>query len=142
MKIGLNATYLSDRPSGAKQRFIGIYNELFKRMPNVLFTVYQSKDCELGKYFDSHANVEFIDSPIPDKGRLVKFLAGLRFWRKVFKTERFDLFEGYHLPFTASNMASMANTAPVAVNRWTNRALERRVIAVSWTFGTNRASPA
>lgn len=102
MKIGLNATCLSDRPSGAKQRFIGIYNALFKRMPNAEFTVYQAKGCDLSKHFDSATNVTFINMPIPTDGRLRKFFTGIIYWRKVFKVERFDIFEGFHLPFTSS----------------------------------------
>lgn len=102
MKIGLNATCLGNRPSGAKQRFIGIYTDLFKRMPDAKFIVYQAKDCDLSEYFDAPANVVFINTPIPADGRLRKYFISLNFWRKVFKAEHFDLFEGYHLPFTRS----------------------------------------
>lgn len=111
MRVGLNATCLSERPSGAKQRFIGIYNKLFKRMPDAEFVVFQAKGCDLSQYFDRFHNVAFIDTPIPTDGRIRKFLAGLAFWRKAFKVEHFDLFEGYHLPFTTSptgkNMLTM-----------------------------------
>jgi glycosyltransferase involved in cell wall biosynthesis len=111
MKIGLNATCLSERPSGAKQRFIGIYAGLFKRMPYADFTVYQAKDCDLSKCFPPSANVMFITTPIPSYGRIRKFLAGLGYWRNAFKLRQFDLFEGYHLPFTKSptgkNMLTM-----------------------------------
>ena len=41
MKVGLNATCFNNRPSGAKQRFIGIYSELIKRMPNTEFLIYE-----------------------------------------------------------------------------------------------------
>ena len=45
MKIGLNATCFNERPSGAKQRFIGMYNELFKLMPDAQFIIFQPADC-------------------------------------------------------------------------------------------------
>lgn len=102
MKVGLNATCLSERPSGAKQRFIGIYNELFKRMPDTEFVVYQAKDCELSKAFDQFNNVTFVATPIPADGRIAKLLISSSYWRKVLKTEGFDLFEGFHLPFIAA----------------------------------------
>ncbi len=102
MKIGLNATCLNKRPSGAKQRFVGLYNALFKRMPDAEFVIYQTSDSDLREYFSMHNNVVFVEAPIPDGGRLRKYLAGLRFWRKEFSKRQFDIFEGYHLPFTAS----------------------------------------
>ncbi len=107
MKIGLNATCIGLRPSGAKQRFIGIYAELFKRMPYASFSVYQARDCDISDCFASFPYVEFIKTPIPIDGRIHKFIASQRFWPKAFKRSAFDLFEGYHLPFTA---------APGAVN--------------------------
>jgi len=102
MKVGLNATCLSERPSGAKQRFIGIYNALFKRMPEVEFTIYQAVNCDLRNSFRPFPNVTFVDTPIPSDGRMMKYFISLAYWRKVFKHTHFDLFEGYHLPFMAS----------------------------------------
>lgn len=102
MKVGLNATCLSERPSGAKQRFIGIYNALFERMPELEFTIYQAENCDLRKCFRPFPNVTFIDTPIPADGRFIKFFIGLAYWRKVFKHTHFDVFEGYHLPFMPS----------------------------------------
>lgn len=107
MKIGLNATCLGERPSGAKQRFIGIYAELFRRMPDASFTVYQAKHCDLSASFAFSPNVEFIDTPIPVDGRVRKLVSAQHFWPKAFNSRCFDIFEGFHLPFT---------TAPGAVN--------------------------
>lgn len=102
MKVGLNATCLGERPSGAKQRFIGIYAELFKRMPDARFSVYQARNCDLNRCFAASSNVEFIDTPIPVDGRLQKFIASQLFWPENLKSRHFDIFEGYHLPFTAA----------------------------------------
>ena len=46
MRIALNATCLNDRPSGAKQRFLGIYRELIRLTPNYQYVVLQPLDSE------------------------------------------------------------------------------------------------
>ena len=57
MKIALNATSLNDRPSGAKQRFVGIYGELVKRLPDVEFVIYEPTDCRVGSWFADASNI-------------------------------------------------------------------------------------
>ena len=37
MKIGLNSTCFNNRPSGAKQRFVGLYNSLISHLPEFEF---------------------------------------------------------------------------------------------------------
>ena len=51
MKVGLNATCFNDRPSGAKQRFVGIYSELIKCLPDTEFVIYEPSDCRVGSWF-------------------------------------------------------------------------------------------
>ena len=77
MKVGLNATCLNDRPSGAKQRFIGIYRELVALAPEVHFVIYEPSDCDVGKWFAGSQNVTAIKTPIPSEGRALKALRGL-----------------------------------------------------------------
>lgn len=98
MKIGLNATCFNDRPSGAKQRFIGMYNELFKLMPDAQFIIFQPEDCSFENWFDEFKHVSFYTTPIPSEGRLNKFFKGYFFWNKILRREKFDLFEGFNLP--------------------------------------------
>ena len=98
MKIGLNATCLNDRPSGAKQRFVGIYGELVKRLPDTEFVVYEPEDCKVGAWFDGAPNVSVRRTPLPSEGRLKKFLSGLSYWRTALPREKFDLFEGFNQP--------------------------------------------
>jgi glycosyltransferase involved in cell wall biosynthesis len=98
LKIGLNATCLNDRPSGANQRFVGIYGELVRRLPDAEFVVYEPTDCAVGAWFDRAPNVSVRRTPIPSSGRARKLIGGLRYWRSSLSNERFDLFEGYHLP--------------------------------------------
>ncbi len=98
MKIGLNATCLNDRPSGAKQRFIGIYGELVKRLPDSEFVVYEPLDCRVGAWFDGAPNVTVRSTPIPSEGRAQKLFSGRLYWPKALASERFDIFEGFNLP--------------------------------------------
>ena len=98
LKIGLNATCFNDRPSGAKQRFIGVYGELVKRLPDAEFVIYEPADCRVGAWFDGAPNVTFRSTPIPSDGRARKFVSGLRYWHTAFSREGFDIFEGLNLP--------------------------------------------
>ncbi len=98
MKIGLNATCFNDRPSGARQRFVGIYSELVKRLPDSEFVVYEPADCRVGDWFDGAPNVYTRRTPIPSEGRARKFIGGLRYWNTTIPKEGFDLFERFNLP--------------------------------------------
>lgn len=98
MKIGLNATCLNDRPSGAKQRFVGIYGELVKRLPDAEFVVYEPEDCRVGAWFDGAPNVSARRTPLPSAGRIKKFLGGLGYWPMALARDRFDLFECFNQP--------------------------------------------
>lgn len=98
MKIGLNATCFNDRPSGAKQRFIGIYKALFERLKDDEFVVYEPLDCRIAAWFDAPDNVTFKQTPLSNHGRLQKFFGGFRYWPSELKREQFDIFEWFHLP--------------------------------------------
>lgn len=102
MKVALNATCFNDRPSGARQRFVGIYTELFKRMPNDEFVIFEPADTRIASWFDDLPNVTVLTTPIPSAGRLSKFLAGFRYWTKVLSHGDFDIFEVSHLPLIRS----------------------------------------
>jgi len=98
MKIGLNATCFNMRPSGAKHRFLGIYRHLFELLPNAQFLVYQPKDFEISKCFFDRKNVKFITLPVNSRSRYLKFLIGLMIFPKIFKKEKFDIFESFNFP--------------------------------------------
>ncbi len=102
MKIGLNATCFNDRPSGARQRFVGIYGELVRRLPDAEFVVYEPEDCRVGAWFKGAPNVFARRTPLPSEGRTWKLLNGLRYWRSALQNERFDLFEIFSLPVAKS----------------------------------------
>jgi glycosyltransferase involved in cell wall biosynthesis len=99
MIIGLNATCLNDRPSGAKQRFIGIYGGLINSLPNAKFFIYEPKDSDISSWFVNAANVTYIRTPIPSEGRVIKFLCSFIYFHCEFKKKKYDFFEGFHLPF-------------------------------------------
>ncbi len=98
MKVGLNATCINDRPSGAKQRFIGIYGHLVRRMPEVEFVIFEPNDCRMRHWFGDAPNVSTRATPIPSEGRVGKLVKNLGFWRGALRHEHFDLFESFHLP--------------------------------------------
>jgi glycosyltransferase involved in cell wall biosynthesis len=98
LKVGLNATCFNDRPSGARQRFVGIYSELVKRLPDTEFIVYEPSDCRIGGWFDGVPNISTRRTPIPSEGRARKFINGLRYWNSAIRREGFDLFERFNLP--------------------------------------------
>jgi glycosyltransferase involved in cell wall biosynthesis len=99
MIIGLNATCLNDRPSGAKQRFIGIYGGLIKLLPNAEFIIYEPKDSSISSWFVNTINVTYIRTPIPSEGRFIKFLFSYLYFKNEFRKKKYDFFEGFHLPF-------------------------------------------
>ncbi len=98
MRVGLNATCLNDRPSGARQRFLGIYGELFKRLPNTEFIVYEPADCRVASWFGGSQNVTSRQTPIPSEGRVRKVLGGICYWDAALSRDALDIFECFSLP--------------------------------------------
>ena len=81
MIIGLNATCLNDRPSGAKQRFIGIYGGLISAFPSAKFIIYEPKDSNISDWFVNTENVIYVRTPIPSEGRVIKFIFSLIYFQ-------------------------------------------------------------
>lgn len=98
MRVGLNATCLNDRPSGAKQRFQGIYGSLVQRLPEVEFVLYEPVDCRVADWFAGAPNVTARRTHIPSEGRVGKFVHGLAYWGSALREERFDIFECFNQP--------------------------------------------
>ena len=98
MRIGLNATCFNDRPSGANQRFRGIYGALIARCPDFEFVVYEPADCEVGRWFGDAPNVIRRPTPLLSTSRIRRTWAGTTFWRSAFKRDKLDLFEMFNLP--------------------------------------------
>ncbi len=98
MRIGLNATCFSERPSGANQRFRHLYGALIRRNPDWQFIVYEPQDVRVARWFAPCPNVEARPTPIPAEGRVARLLAGRGYWNKALRADRLDLFEAFHLP--------------------------------------------
>jgi glycosyltransferase involved in cell wall biosynthesis len=98
VKIGLNATCIGERASGARQRFLGLYSEVARRLPESEFVIYAPVDADLAPQFADSPNVTVKRTPIPSAGRVRKLVAGLRYWRRELAAERYDVFELFHLP--------------------------------------------
>lgn len=67
-------------------------------MPEVEFIVFEPADCRMADWFSGLSNVHTRATPIPSEGRWRKLLYSSLFWRKMFRQQSFDLFEGSHLP--------------------------------------------
>ncbi len=102
MKIGLNATCLNNRPSGAKQRFVGIYSEVAKSLPESEFVIYEPTDCSVKKWFEDLDNITARKTPIQSEGRFERLFGGLRYWPSQLAQDKLDFFEGFHLPLIRS----------------------------------------
>ena len=98
LRIGLNATCFSSRPSGAKQRFIGVYTELFKLMHDCEFIVYEPIDFQIRDLFKDCNNVKYKVTPMKSYSRFQRNLAGFFYWRKEFLNSTFDIFETFNFP--------------------------------------------
>ena len=102
MRVGLNAICFDDRPSGAKQRFLGIYGALISAHPEIDFVIYEPADCRVAQWFAGAANVVARPTPVPSSGQLRKAVAGARFWRHRLRADRLDLFETFNLPMVVA----------------------------------------
>lgn len=102
MKIGLNATCINERPSGARQRFIGLYGNLVKLMTDAEFVIYEPSDSRIGNWFSNDPNVTVRKTHIPSKGRAIKMFNGLGYWHEALSQERLNIFECLNMPLVKS----------------------------------------
>lgn len=98
LRIGLNATCFSERPSGANQRFRHLFGALIRQQPDWQFIIYEPRDVRVAAWFADSPNVEARVTPLPAEGRAARLLAGLGYWRQALRADRLDLFECFHLP--------------------------------------------
>lgn len=136
MRIGINATCINERPSGARQRFVGLLSQLARMMPDSEFVIFEPEDCRVGSWFADAPNVTARRTPLHSGRRLQRYLRGLPYWRTVFARERFDLFESLHMPAVrASSGRTLLTIHDVRGlhpgNRWWTRWLFARVLRSS-----------
>jgi len=99
MRIGINVTSINSRPSGVREQFYGLFNELIKKMNDTEFVLYEPSDFPVGKQFEKIENVSSIATTIPSDKRLLKQLKSLLYWNITKAHEKLDIFEGLSLPF-------------------------------------------
>ncbi|MDF2369217.1 MAG: glycosyltransferase family 1 protein [Rhizobiaceae bacterium] len=98
MRIGLNATCFNNRPSGARQRFLGLYLPTILALPDVHFVVYSAADINAEHWFRNVQNVSIRRTPVPSEGRWNRIISGLGYWPTTLRKDKLDLLEGFHLP--------------------------------------------
>jgi glycosyltransferase involved in cell wall biosynthesis len=98
MRIGLNATCLNNRPSGARQRFVGIYSHAFRLLQEHEFVVFEPADCRIRDWFTGVPNVSYRATALPSTGRIRRFTRGATFWSRELKSQGLDALECFHLP--------------------------------------------
>lgn len=98
MRVGINATCINDRPSGARQRFVGLLSQLVRLMPDSEFVIFEPVDCRVGDWFADAPNVTVRRTPLHSERRVQRLLRGLIYWRRALAAERFDVFEALHMP--------------------------------------------
>lgn len=98
MRIGLNATCFNDRPSGARQRFLGLYLPAICALSDSSFVIYSAKDVNPSQWFDGLDNVSIRHTPVPSEGRWNRIVSGLTYWPTTLRKDKLDLLEGFHLP--------------------------------------------
>jgi glycosyltransferase involved in cell wall biosynthesis len=133
MRIGINATCLNDRPSGAKQRFLGLYSALFCERPDDEFTVFSPIDCDMSAWFLDCPNVSIVQTRIPSVGRVKKFLSSKFYLPRAFDLGRFECFEVLQLPIVrprhAHSILTIHDVRGVRSEKpWLYRTMYHRVV--------------
>lgn len=133
LRIGLNATCFSERPSGANQRFRHLLGALIRQRPEWQFIVYEPRDVRVAAWFASFPNVEARVTPLPAEGRMARLAAGLGYWRGALRADRLDLFESFHLPAVIApdcpTLLTIHDLRPVRPDApWAERLVARPVL--------------
>ncbi len=94
MKIAITSSCYGTQQTGATQRFRGIYRELFKRLTDTEFVVFEPRDCNIRSWFELSENVRFTTTPLSNRQhRAQKLLQGFTFWPAILKREGCDIFD-------------------------------------------------
>lgn len=136
MRIGINATCINNRPSGARQRFVGLLTQLGRLMPAAEFVVFEPADCPMAAWFPGAGNVLTRRTPLNSQRRWQRHIRGLFYWPGVFANEHFDLFEALHMPATRAPTGKTLLTIHdvrglYPESGWLTRQLYRHVLRTS-----------
>lgn len=97
MRIALNGTGFSNRPSGARQRFVEIYGRVVRNMEEAEFVVFEPSDCRVSEWLGSE-NVIAISTPVSSERSVQKWIRSASYWRAISRDHPLDLFESFNLP--------------------------------------------
>ena len=106
MRIAINATCFNQRPSGAKQRFIGMYREVVRKLPESQFTLFEPSDFPVSTWFEKSDNLFHVKTNIPSDGKLRKIFKGHFYWSKALRGKQFSIIERFNLPIIPTRGAS------------------------------------
>lgn len=133
LRIGLNATCFTERPSGANQRFRYLLGALIRLRPDWHFIIYEPRDVRVAAWFAPCPNVEARVTPLPAEGRIARLAAGVGYWRRALRADRLDLFESFHLPAVIApdcpTLLTIHDLRPVRPDAtWAERLVARPVL--------------
>ena len=100
IKVGIDATCFNHRSSGAKQRFEGLYSQLFKIMPNTDFIIFEPVNYNLKSYLNlkNCKNVLFVKTNINSTNSIGNIVKSYFYWKKNIQLFNLDIFETFRLP--------------------------------------------
>ena len=75
-----------------------LISKLFARLKDDRFVIYEPVDCNISAWFGEFNNVTYIKTPLNSQHRYKKYLHGLLYWPRIFRLEKFDIFETFSLP--------------------------------------------
>ena len=90
MRIGINGCSFNQHPSGAVQRFAGLYREVFRDSTNE-YVVFEPRDASLRTYFDPSVRATFVRTPLPSDRSAERALVGEVYWRRALRKERIEV---------------------------------------------------
>ena len=133
-RIALNATCFNGMPSGANQRFRGIYGALVRAQADMEFVIFEPADYPVGRWFEGLPNVSIRKTPLPSRSRFRRTLGLLGWWPAALRRERFDLFETFYMPLVRApdcpTILTVHDVRPVRPETpWPKRLLYRPLVA-------------
>lgn len=98
MRILINASCLGARPSGARQRFLGLYSELLLTRPYDDFFIYESIKYPISPYLPQLPNLHPLPHRLPQSNRVFRHILSTIHIHRLHKSFDFHIYEQSHLP--------------------------------------------
>jgi glycosyltransferase involved in cell wall biosynthesis len=98
MRITLNGTIFGAQNSGAKQRFVSLYQEIVRQSPDLNYDLVVDETGAIANCFAEFKNTRIIQSPLNAAKPLHRFVRGQSFWKKYLDSEKPQILDHSHLP--------------------------------------------